>query len=221
MKKLMHKLILLTTIFVLGCEGETTDDVSRITYFTDIELIGEETTLIPVGTAYNEQGVIAFEGENDVTDTVVISGNVDSSTPGLYSVSYSAVNSDGFEKIVQRTVIVHPTQDSSVDYSGTYIGEARGETMTPGCNITKIAPSTYVADDFFGGVYCCGFRNYGLAYRLKTYFYISDDNTSYTNMENTSPWGPWQILNTSISGTTLSHTVEQGGFSFDVKLIKQ
>ncbi|MFV0565283.1 MAG: immunoglobulin-like domain-containing protein [Flavobacteriaceae bacterium] len=206
----------------MACEPElSTENVSRTTYFTELELIGDEITMVPVGSTYVDEGVIATEGEEDVTDNVKVNSNVDASKIGYYTVTYSATNTDGFEKTISRIVLVHPVEDSGVDYSGTYTGVARGETIADGCVITKLGPSTYVASDFFGGVYCCGVRNYGLAYRLQTFFYVSTDNTTYTNMENTSPWGPWNLLNATLDGTTFSHAVEQGGFSFGVTLTKQ
>ncbi|MCL5129050.1 immunoglobulin-like domain-containing protein [Algibacter sp. L1A34] len=176
---------------------------------------------LPVGSAFSDPGVTAFEGEEDVTANVVVSGSVDTSTIGTNSITYSIVNADGFSKEITRTVIVHPVADSGIDYSGIYTGDSRGEIMDSGCVITKVAPSTYLATDFFGGVYCCGSRDYGLAYRLKTYFYVSSDNTTYTSISTDSPWGAWDILNPSISGTTLSHKVNQGTFGFDVTLIKE
>ncbi|WP_052823307.1 immunoglobulin-like domain-containing protein [Neotamlana sedimentorum] len=213
---------ILSGLILTSCSSDTdTADVSQITYFNIIELLGDEVTTHPVGTTYTDPGVIAYEGDEIVTDRIITDNPVDDSTIGIYYINYSITNADGFEKVATRTVIVHPENDSGVDYSGVYTGEARGETMIAGCNITKIAPSTYVADDFFGGVYCCGARNYGLAYRLLTYFYVSDDNTTYTWLSTTSPWGPWEILNSAIDGTTLSHTVQQGTFGFDVKLIKE
>lgn len=227
-KRIMKNILKTLTLFIFlgtlvnSCSSDTdTANVSSITYFNVIEMLGDELTLHPVGSTYTDAGVIAYEGDAIVTDRVVTTNNVDANTVGIYTVDYSITNADGFEKVASRTVIVHPETDSGVDYSGVYTGVSRGETMIAGCNITKIAPSTYHADDFFGGVYCCGSRNYGLAYRLETYFYVSDDNTTYTSLSTSSPWGPWSILNSSISGTTLSHTVDQDGFSFDVELIKE
>lgn len=223
MKKILIKILPILLLIFSACDPDlSTEGVSRITYYNDIELVGDASVYIPVGSTYTEQGAIAFEGEEDVTENIQISSTVDASNVGLYSVTYTIVNTDGFEKSISRSVFVHPASDSGIDYSGTYLGEVRGETIDGGCIITKLAPSMYVASDFFGGSYCCGVRDYGLAYRLKTYFYVSDDNTTYTNLGNTSPWGPWQVLNPGISGgTILTHTVEQDGFSFDVKLVKQ
>ncbi|WP_194766111.1 immunoglobulin-like domain-containing protein [Tamlana sp. I1] len=222
MKKIFIKILPLLLVALISCEqDDVTEGVSRITYYNDIEFVGDETMYVEEGGTFQDPGVIAFEGDEEVTEDVIVSGTVDTAKVGINYVTYSITNSDGFAKEITRTVIVYPDYAPSVDVSGTYTGIARGETLPAGCLITNVAPNTYLATDFFGGVYCCGIRNYGLAYRLKTYFYVSEDGTTYTAMSTDSPWGPWNILNPSITGTSLSHAVEQGGFSFAVQLIKE
>ena len=58
---------------------------------------------------------------------------------------------------------------------------------------------------------------------MPTYFIVSDDNTTFLELSNDSPWGPWFNINQAISGTTISHRTEAspGGFGFDVTLLKQ
>ncbi|KAB1067478.1 DUF5011 domain-containing protein [Tamlana haliotis] len=222
MKNILIKILPLFLVVFMACEqDDSTADISRITYYNDIEFVGDETMYVEQGGTFDDPGVIAFEGEEDVTEDVIATGTVDTSTIGVNYVNYSITNSDGFAKEITRTVIVYPGYTSPIDVSGTYTGITRGETLPAGCVITNVAPNTYLATDFFGGVYCCGVRDYGLAYRLKTYFYVSEDGTTYTAMSTDSPWGPWNILNPSLSGTTFSHEVEQGGFSFAVELIKE
>lgn len=221
MKKILIKIIPLFFIAIVSCEQEdTTEGVSRITSYNDIEFVGDKIMFVPIGSSFTDPGVTAFEGEEDVTANVEVSGSVNTNSIGQYALTYSIVNTDGFAKEITRTVIVHPASDSAIDYSGTYTGNSRGEIMNPGCVITKVAPSTYLATDFFGGVYCCGVRNYGSAYKLKTYFYVSSDNTTYTSLSTDSAFGPWDILTATISGTTLTHEVNQDGFGFQVILTK-
>ncbi len=225
MKKIIYKILSIVFIFAtfISCEQDDTLDISRVTYFNDIKMIGDELTLSPIGTVYQDQGVNAYEGDEDVTSRVITEDPVDSNTLGLYTVSYSITNADGFEKLATRTVIIHPIQDSGVDYSGVYTGDTRGEIIENGCTITKLGPSTYFASDFFGGVYCCGARDYGPVYVMPAYFVVNEDNTAFLELSNDSPWGPWFNINQAISGSTISHKVESspGGFGFEVILIKQ
>lgn len=228
MKKHIFKIIpaLFFFLAIVSCEREENLGISRVTFYNDIEFIGDEVMTSPIGTPFQDPGVIAFEGEENVTENVIVSSDVDSNALGLYHINYSITNADGFEKSITRIVITTPVNDSGVDYSGVYTGDTRGEIISDGCTITKIGPSTYFASDFFGGVYCCGVRDYGSAYVMPTYFIVSDDNTTFMDIDNNSPWGPWFVTENAISGTTISHRVNVDpppglGFGFDVTLLKQ
>ncbi|PCH76605.1 MAG: hypothetical protein COB98_05770 [Flavobacteriaceae bacterium] len=224
MNKHIYKILpVLFVLFMTSCEQEDdTEGVSRITYYNDIELIGDNVIVIKQGTPYSEQGVIAFEGEEDVTANVETSGSVDHTTTGFYEIQYDIVNKDGFAKNISRSVFVVPAVVSDLDVTGTYTGDVNTGVHKDVTNISKIANGLFLSDDFFGGRYNIG-KGYGKSYRLKTYFYINPDNTTYTALWSDSPWGPWGIVNTNITGTTLSHKVEAspGGFGFNVTLIKQ
>lgn len=116
--KLMGCLAMVAVLALVSC-NETSQDPSTITYYITFEMEGDETYLLEVGTAYEEPGVTAFEGTEDVTSSMVTTGSVDENTVGLYTITYSATNQDGFSSSITRTVIVY---DPSVttDISGTY-----------------------------------------------------------------------------------------------------
>jgi len=223
MNKHIYKLLPVLFVLFMACEQEDeNEEISRVTFFNDIEFVGPDIVVLTKGTPYTEQGVIAFEGDEDVTDKVVTSGTVDHTTVGFYEISYDIVNVDGFAKNITRSVFVIPVEVSSLDVSGTYTGDVSTGQHEDASNITKVSNGLFLCDDFFGGRYNLGF-GYGSAYRLKTYFYINADNITYTALWTNSPWGPWGVVNSNISGSTLSHRVEvaPGGFGFDVILIKQ
>ena len=221
MKKILIKILPLFFIAIVSCEqDDMTEGVSRITYYNDIELIGDDIIVINQGETYVEPGVTAFEAEEDVTAKVIYSGTVDSSTIGYYQLVYNIINKDGFGKTITRNVLVVPTNVSSIDYSGTYTGVVSTGSHTGATTITKLADGVFESSDFFGGRYNIGF-GYGIAYRLKTYFYVSADDTTYTALRTDSPWGPWDVLNPTLSGTQFSHTAQQGTFGFPVVLNKE
>src|SRR5690606_14554133 len=120
-KKIMKNKIYLSTIFLLAgllfwsCDKDETDNISRITYFANIEITGEEYLVLEVGDAYEEEGAIAKAG--DETLEVETSGEVDTSTPGVYNVTYSAINEDGYAASKTRTVLVAAEDISEVDLS--------------------------------------------------------------------------------------------------------
>lgn len=72
-----------------------------------IKLLGSDVYTMLVNDIYNEEGFLVFDNSNeDLSNSVVIDSNVDSSKPGVYSVKYSVKDSSGNESISYRTVIV-------------------------------------------------------------------------------------------------------------------
>ena len=72
-----------------------------------INLFGASEVIILQGSTYTEQGATA----NDDVDgqiNVTVSGDVDSSTPAVYIISYTAIDSAGNSSEVFRTVSVEP-----------------------------------------------------------------------------------------------------------------
>jgi hypothetical protein len=112
---------------------------SRITYFPILALKGSSVVTIPTGGTYTEAGATAKEGSTDIPYTT--SGSVDTNTPGVYTLTYTAVNKDGFSSSVRRTVAVYTTDAGAAahDLSGNYLRAATGAVAT----WTKIAPGVY------------------------------------------------------------------------------
>lgn len=72
-----------------------------------IILEGETWSIITRGDEYTEPGYIALdECEGDLTDDVVVVGEVDAETSGFYPVTYSVSDSSGNTTVVMRTVVV-------------------------------------------------------------------------------------------------------------------
>ncbi|NRB39924.1 MAG: BspA family leucine-rich repeat surface protein [Pseudomonadales bacterium] len=70
-----------------------------------IKLNGESNTTLQAGDTYAEEGAIAIDGaEGQVT--VTISGDVDTSTPGDYPITYTATDSEGNTSTVIRIITV-------------------------------------------------------------------------------------------------------------------
>jgi len=224
MKKFIYKIIpvvLILTTFI-SCDKNDTLGVSRITYYNEIELIGEENYVVNNGAPYVELGAVATENEEDVSENIVITGNVDTSTNGYYTVSYAIKNVDGFSKVITRNVFVMPSDRSTSEiYVGTYTGEVSTGTHPNVTEITHLGDGLYFCSDFIGGRYNVGF-GYGPVYKLSGYFYVNGDGLSHNALIINSVWGPWDMHNPSLAGTTFSHGVSSGGGTIrTVKLIKQ
>lgn len=223
MNKLIYKILPVLFVLLVSCEqDDTTEGVSRITYYNDIELVGDENYVVNAGESYIEPGAIASENDVDVSENVVISGNVDTSVIGFYTVTYKIVNVDGFAKQITRNVFVVPTDRSTSEiYAGTYTGVVSTGTHPNATIIKHLGNGLYYADDFIGGRYNIGFA-YGPAYKLSAYFYVNKDGLSYGTLIVNSVWGPWDVHNPSLAGTTFHHGISSdGGAVRDVTLIKQ
>ncbi len=214
-------LSLLVVVMLTSCEDKETEGISRLTEYADIKLVEGDVVTLTVGETFVEPGYTAFEGETEITDDVVVSGTVDGDNIGAYTITYAAVNEDGFPKQVSRLVLVIPSDLSTIDLTGSYMGRVALGDFEKAANISKIEDGVFYSSDFFGGRYAIGF-DYGSAYSLKTYFVLNADNT-YTALSTSSPWGPWDIIGGTYdeATNTLSHAVDQGGFGFAVSLIKE
>jgi len=224
MKKFIYKIIPVVLIFItfISCDKNDTLGVSRITYYNEIELIGDENYVVNNGDAYVELGAIATENEEDVSENIEITGDVDTSTNGYYSVSYSIKNVDGFSKVITRNVFVLPKDRSKSNiYVGTYTGEVSTGVHTNATEISHLGNGLYYCTDFIGGRYNIGF-GYGPVYKLSGYFYVNGDGLSHNALIINSVWGNWDMHSPTLSGTTFSHGVSIGGGTIrSVKLIKQ
>src|SRR5689334_8129358 len=113
----MKQISLVLSIFALGLftacnknDINNTEDkvgISRVTRFAVITMNGEDVVTVPAGTVYNDPGATAVEG--GVSTPVTTSNPVDVNTPGIYTVTYTAVNKDSFPASASRTVVVYKT----------------------------------------------------------------------------------------------------------------
>ena len=72
-----------------------------------ITLNGDGTIYLYVGNGYSEPGYSALDNcDGDITDKVVVSGEVSINNPGTYKITYSVTDSNNNTSSVERTVIV-------------------------------------------------------------------------------------------------------------------
>jgi hypothetical protein len=118
-------------------DGKT--GISKITVYPILTLKGEKVMVLAKGTAFADPGVTALEGTNPLTP--VVTGAVDVNTAGVYTVTYTATNKDGFPATASRTVAVYDTQADAIanDFSGSYVRSSNGEVAV----WKKLAPGVY------------------------------------------------------------------------------
>jgi len=164
----MKKIFLLTSVLclftLLGCEkDEETKGASRTTYYVDLALKGELAMSIPVGGTYVDPGYTCTE--NGVAVPVTVTGTVDASTPGVYSITYSAENADGYEKSFTRLVGVITPSAAVNDLSGNY-KRSTGAPVT----WTKVADGVYLNDNV-GGIAAPG-KLYAYVFNIDAYIIV-------------------------------------------------
>jgi hypothetical protein len=182
----------------ISCEEETTQDISRVTHYVSLEMKGDQIVLVPVGSSYVDEGVVATEGEDDITSSVITRGSVNTSTIGLYYINYQAQNADGYSSSIERTIIVYDP-DVTIDLAGTYTtadGSYRhwlsdgAKVLFSGykINISYTAPGIFYISDYMGGYYDQR-AAYGSAYAMKGYFKLNADNTLDALSGDIAGWG--------------------------------
>lgn len=146
MKYIKICLPLLSLLAVMGCaEKETFNNtqekvgISRVIYFPIVSLKGDRYVYVAAGSAYTEEGVNSKVGDADVPFTVT--GTVNTAVAGVYTLTYTAANSDGFTSSVVRTVAVYSTDASAAsnDFSGNYARSTNGSVAV----WTKEGPGVY------------------------------------------------------------------------------
>lgn len=189
----MKKILFYTLLFCLASVGFTScsDDEeltdSKITYYPEMEIQGDEFTILPIGTPYVDKGCKGTLLGEDCTSGIVTEGveDVDYNTAGLYYVTYFYTNKDGYLTKAKRTVAVcDPSITTDIEgkykvQSGSFrnIGSAQEEFAKYSVTITQAAPGLFYVSDFFGGFYDQG-RGYGASTAMTGYIQLLADNTA-------------------------------------------
>lgn len=202
MKKIfLFSLILGMSVFSLTSCNDSKDELtdSRLTYYVNLEMLGDAFVQVPIGSSYSDAGCTATMNGQDATSRIVTTGieDIDVNTAGLYLVTYSAINDDGFPASVSRTVAVCDPSITT-DISGTWTTQAGtqriygGKTVTPfadyTCKITKAAPGIFAVSDFFAGYYDQR-AGYGSSYACKGYLQLLADNSLVCLSNSVAGWG--------------------------------
>lgn len=157
MKKIMLYIIIpCITVFFNSCDTDDTENVSDITNYATFEF--EELVVIPLGGTFTPSASASEDGNPlDVQS----SGDVNTDVVGIYDVTYSATNSDGFDANVFQTVVVHDPAIIGTDVSGSIRDTNRNE-RTGVISLVEGTTSIFLASDFgFGGTFPVYFQMNG------------------------------------------------------------
>lgn len=210
MKKIfLYGLMLGLSVFGLtSCSDDEQLTDSRLTYYVNLELQGDEMMLVPIGTSFTDPGVKATLAGEDFTSKVITTGAdaVDVNKVGFYDITYSGVNADGFPASVSRTVVVYdPSVTASIagSYSTdmaasiyvsngkTYADRAAYYGNTSQCEgivFSEYVPGIFSVNDLFGGWYN-QIRGYGATYNMTGYVCLNADNTISLLSSYIKGWG--------------------------------
>lgn len=144
MKKIYIQLmvILVSGLLFTSCDADSSANVSKVTFYPNLTMHGDELVVLNQGETYKEAGVDAEANGQPLP--VKISGTVDTSKPSMYKLNYSAVNTDGFPASLTRTVVVLSTAPSTINLEGSFV---RGANVNV---VTKIGDRKYVCDNATG-----------------------------------------------------------------------
>lgn len=124
--------------------------ISKIIYFPLISIKGSRFLTITQGGSFVDPGVTATLNGDTTNYTITSSpAALDPNTPGVYTLTYTAKNAQGFTASDWRMVVVVPSSVASDpiasknDFSGTYLRAVTGVTST----WTKIATGVYIVEN--------------------------------------------------------------------------
>ncbi len=179
-------------------KDELTD--SRLTYYADLQMQGDEFMAVPVGSKFVDPGCTGTLAGEDITNQIKIVGvdDVDTNTLGFYDITYTAYGSDGFPASVTRTVCVYDpsvTTDMSGDYTvqeGSYRYWFSSGATVPfsgyPVNIERVVPGIFSISDMMGGYYDVR-AGYGPRYAMNGYLQLTSGNEIFALSAIVPGWG--------------------------------
>lgn len=224
-------LCLLAMLFGMSSCDDSSEGLTRITYYPTIKLVGGAVT-IQKGTEYVEPGYSSTLNGEDVTDKVVVSSNLDVNKSGAYTVTYTTMkNADGYQSTTTRTVYVLDLNDPiegfySVDPASfrTYDGKNVAYGSSYSILVTNAGDGSYAVDDILGGWYCQR-AGYGTDYAMGAHVTIADDGAVSLVDSYIPGWGDsltgFSGTYDAASATFNYQAVYVSGMSFNVTMSKQ
>jgi hypothetical protein len=133
MKKYINYLVMLTvsSLLLTACSKDNFKykdgyvGSSKITTYPEITVKGEDYMIVAKGGSFTDPGATAKAGTADVK---VSSNTISTAAAGVYTITYTATNVDGFSASAIRHVIVYSTEASAQanDFSGSYARDING-----------------------------------------------------------------------------------------------
>ena len=205
MKNIIKNVACIMVLFLSSCDTETTGNVSDTTDYAVIEMNGSDEVIINQGDAWTDPSAnVTLAGAPYPFETSTV---VDPNVPGVYYITYSAVNDLGFSASATRTVVVVSTAPSVYNLAGSW---ARSNGSPGTC--TQVSDRYYIYDNA-GGVT-------GANQLTIDFINVNDDQIYIPFKENASPSGlsvksfqPGKIINNDNWEWSLSASGFYGTFT--------
>jgi hypothetical protein len=128
--------------------NESQVGISRVTYYATVTMNGNPYMSVVYGSIYTDPGATATEKGKPIA--VTTSGTVNTSQVGIYIITYTAVNADGFAASATRYVAVLPSPElPGVDISGSYYYVPTGANNS---TVAKVAPGFYTTTNLWSNL---------------------------------------------------------------------
>ena len=149
--KYKNKIIKLFSVFAIlvlvSCTEEDPIE-STITFYPTFEF--ESLVVVEVGSSFTPSAK-AFEGDTELELTTT--GTYNTNQVGIYTLNFSATNSDGFSGSTSQTIVVHDPSIVGTDVSGEIV-DANNSTRDGVITLIEGTTSIFLASDFgFGGTF--------------------------------------------------------------------
>jgi hypothetical protein len=206
MKKIFRFLFITSiTVFAVllsSCISDEDKDsfgLSKVTTFPTLDLIGEDAVLyLPLGEAYQEPGFSAAVGTEDITASVEVT-SINVSTTGLKTITYTAMNAEGYSISKTRDIYVYDADGVNIDdLSGDYESVIKRTAVSTGATanrgpftltLTKVCEGHYFCSDLLGGWYWIGGGASYAAYHYNGIIRVAADGDVTADCIGTTPWG--------------------------------
>lgn len=203
-------IFLLPLLVITGCKKESTKDISTTVKvsFPEITLNGPALQIVAMGAVYSDAGAkLKDDITGVITDIQPTSSNVNTAAPGLYSVTFTASNANGFETSVTRLVAVAGTTGTT-NRQGRYLRTATGVS----CFISKLADGVYELKNPAG---FSGSTN-TIVYMIETAPDV------YNCPPQPSDFGTMSVININFTATGVTWNVVNPGFGTGIRIfVKQ
>ncbi len=219
----------LSAMALTSCSKDEEHTDTRVTYYINLSINGDEVVYLDANSTYVDAGCRAESNGQDVSDKIITDNPVDTKNIGPYTVTYRAVNDDGFASEVYRYVYVGAPVTGTVatgSFRQTYNddGSPKAQVAWSGFDIDMLTDGNgkYWLEDLMGGYYEQR-AGYGSNYSMKGYLQVNEDNTvDMVGGGNVVGWGDayddFKNGKFDPATNTLSYTVVYAGMDFNVIL---